>query len=174
VVIGSRVEEIVDNRSSTFAAAVKGPGIAKLVPGLHWAMRRRRLHRMIALPLALWFVALATDVGGIDACPMHDAMAHAAASMHMAGMPGMSAAAGRMAAPGGPAAPPADGPVHCTCMGLCCGCAMATLPTGPAFHLAAMIVLRHGVQIERARRAFAVAAPHLLPPAIGPPALHSV
>ncbi len=131
-------------------------------------MRRRRLYRILALPLALWFVALATDVGGVDACPMHDRMAAAMAGM--AAMPGMASA---QAAPSAPAMPTPHGPVHCTCMGVCCGCAMATLPSAPVAHLAAAGSVSHTARIDRTRRPLPAAAPFVLPPAIGPPALRA-
>ncbi len=130
---------------------------------------RRRLYRIVALPLALWFVALATDVGGVDACPMHDAMAHgmaaAMATMPMGGMPGV----GR--GPATPAAPEQHGPVHCTCMGLCCGCAMATLPSTPTAALPAPLPVHRAIRIERAQAPLPAAAAFVLPPAIGPPAV---
>ena len=129
-------------------------------------MRRRRLYRILALPLALWFVALATDVGGVDACPMHDRMAAAMAGM--AAMPGMASA---QAAPSAPSVPTPQGPVHCTCMGVCCGCAMATLPSAPVAQFPAAAAVRHAPRIERATRPLPAAAPFVLPPAIGPPAL---
>ena len=135
-------------------------------------MRRRRLYRLVALPLSLWFVALATDVGGIDACPMHDAMTHAmsaSAMAHMA-MPQTPAVERGSDAP----APAPHGPMQCTCMGLCCGCAMATLPTTPASPVVVASVVRQAVPIERSARPLA-AAPHFrLPPSIGPPALLAI
>jgi hypothetical protein len=142
-------------------------------------MRRRRLHRILALPLALWFVALATDVGGLDACPMHDGMAH----MAMGQMAGMAAGdmsgtamgdmSGMTPAPAAPRAPQPHGPMQCTCMGACCGCAMATLPAGPAAVLPVLVAIRQAVSVERALRAPMRPAAHRQPPAIGPPALHT-
>ena len=134
-------------------------------------MRRRRVFRIVALPLALWFVALAADVGGVDACPMHDGMARgmsaAMVGMTPAGMPGMARA------PANPSTPAPHAPVHCTCMGVCCGCAMATLPSAPVAQLQVPAVLRDAVRIERARQSLAAPARFVLPPAIGPPALHA-
>ena len=126
------------------------------------------MHRIIALPLAFWFVVLATDVGGVDGCPMHDAMAHgAAAAMASMAMPGMTQA------PAAPAVPAPQGPMHCTCLGVCCGCAMATLPSTPAVSLPTAVALHQTVRIERAGRPLAAAARFVLPPSIGPPALHA-
>jgi hypothetical protein len=135
-------------------------------------MRRRRLFRLIGLPLSLWFVALATDVGGIDACPMHDAMAHGMSARAMAqmAMPHAAAASGSEHQP----AQAPQGPMQCTCMGLCCGCAMATLPTAPVTPVAAVAAARHDVPAGPVARAAATAPRYLLPPAIGPPALHSI
>jgi hypothetical protein len=136
------------------------------------SMRRRRLFRLIGLPLSLWFVALATDIGGIDACPMHDAMAHGMSVQAMAqmGMPHAPAASGSDRAP--THAP--QGPMQCTCMGLCCGCAMATLPTAPVTPVAAVAAVQHAVPTGPTARAAASAPRYLLPPAIGPPALHTI
>jgi hypothetical protein len=132
-------------------------------------MRRRRLFRIVALPLALWFVALATDVGGVDACPMHDAMSHATS----AAMPGMPGTPGMRGAPAAPSNPVPHGPVHCTCMGVCCGCAMATLPSSAVAQLPPVVVVHHARRIERTQRPLAAAVPFVLPPAIGPPALQA-
>lgn len=141
-------------------------------------MRRRRLFRLLALPLALWFVALSTDVGGVDACPMHDAPGGVMAGM--AGMPAM--AMGTMTVPTAPRtgaapsdgpAPAPHGPVRCTCMGACCCCAMATLP---ASAVSVPLVAALPASVDGALRVHAApaAAPRfLLPPANGPPALHS-
>jgi hypothetical protein len=132
-------------------------------------MRRRRLYRIVALPLALWFVALAADVGGVDACPMHDAMAHgvSGAMMTMATPHAPVAARG----PAAPMAPAPRAPVHCTCMGVCCGCAMATLPPWQTAQLPAAGWPQHVVRVDRAQRPLAAPAPFVLPPSIGPPAL---
>ncbi|MGH7668576.1 MAG: hypothetical protein ACRENQ_03710 [Gemmatimonadaceae bacterium] len=136
-------------------------------------MYRRRLYRIVALPLVVWFVALATDVGGVDACPMHDAMARAAsgatAAMHMAQMPGMIGNSGAPTAPD----VPQQGPMHCTCMGLCCGCAIATLPSTPVTTVLVPMAVRRPVRIAGAPMGFAAARLHVLPPSIGPPSLHA-
>ena len=136
-------------------------------------MRRRRPYRIVALPLALWFVALATDVGGVDACPMHDAMAAAMAGM--AGMAGMAMPQlpTMTQAPASPNAPLPTGPIHCTCMGACCGCAMATLPSTSGMPFVAATAVRTQVPIEPTQRPLPAAAPFVLPPAIGPPALQA-
>ncbi len=145
-------------------------------------MRRRRLFRLIALPLGLWFVALSTDLGDLDACPMHAAMqAGMGMSMDMpaggAGMSGMAMAS----APTAEAAPaPADtpvpvphGPLHCTCIGMCCGCAMASLPSNAARVPPAAVVAARPAAPVRAVTAVPAPPRYLRPPAIGPPALHT-
>jgi len=136
-------------------------------------MRRRRFFRLIALPLALWFVALSTDVGGVDACPMHDAPGGvmAGSMTGMAGMAGM--AMGTMTMPTAPGdAPAPHGPVHCTCMGACCGCAVATVPAPAVPVPLVAVVAASAVSAPRAHAAPVVAPRFLLPPANGPPALH--
>jgi hypothetical protein len=134
--------------------------------------RRRRLYRIIALPLSLWFVALSTDVGDLDACPMHKAMdrdmAVAMANMAMGSTP-MA-----MPAPNAPAAPDQHGPMPCTCLGVCCGCTMAPIASSPATPALPLVVVEDAVLVERAQRPLAAPTPHRLPPSIGPPALHIV
>ena len=133
-------------------------------------MRRHRLFRIFAIPLAAWFVAFAMDVGGVDACPMHDGMAHAMS----AAMPGMApnSMPGMRPAPADPTAPAPHAPVHCTCMGACCGCTIATLPPAPEAPVAAIAAVRGAARIDHVERPLAAPAPFLLPPSIGPPALH--
>jgi len=141
-------------------------------------MRRRRFFRLIALPLALWFVALSTDVGGVDACPMHDAPLGVMAGA-MGGMAGMAmgtmsmpTASRTAATPADAPGPPPHGPVQCTCMGVCCGCAMATLPA-PVVSVPQVAALPAPVDGPLpAFTAPAMAPRFLLPPANGPPALH--
>lgn len=143
-------------------------------------MRRLRLYRLLALPLCFWFVAYSTDVGGLDACPMHDAPGGVMAGP-MGGMAGMAMGAMTMpaasradTAPADAPAPPPHGPAHCTCMGACCGCATATLPA-PAVSVPLVAALCASVAgAPRAHAAPVVAPRFLLPPANGPPALHIV
>jgi len=48
---------------------------------------------------------------------------------------------------------------------------MGTLPSAPGAHLPAVAAVRHIPRIERTVRPLPAAAPFVLPPAIGPPAL---
>lgn len=137
-------------------------------------MRRRRLNRILALPLCLWFVAYATDAGGIDACPMHSALAYQTAAA-MPGMPGMDGMAlahaeqvGR--APANAPAPDVPAPIHCTCMGACCGCAMATLPASGRMPVSAVVVAFRAAPIPRRDTPAPQTPRFLLPPSNGPPA----
>ncbi|HEY5219066.1 MAG TPA: hypothetical protein VIJ16_04615 [Gemmatimonadaceae bacterium] len=142
------------------------------------SMRRRRLFRILALPLSLWFLALTTDIGGIDACPMHDgAGSHSAAAMlGMMGMPAMPGMSGMATthAPNHSPTPAPRKPMHCTCMGVCCGCAMATLPATATAEFAVAAVRQVEYHVGFAPRPASSAPRFLLPPSIGPPTLHTV
>lgn len=129
--------------------------------------RRRRVFHFLALPLGLWFLALFTDVGGVDACPMDQVMDHvvavARADLAMPHTPQL------LPAPAGPAAPLSHAPLACNCIGTCAGSAMATLPAAPPVP-ALSIVSSHGAALlVRADLPRAAAAAYLLPPSIGPP-----
>lgn len=71
-----------------------------------------------------------------------------------------------------PASTP-PGPMHCTCIGLCCGCAMATLPASAVgVPVVAVSAIFRTAPLPAV--ASVPAAPRfVLPPAIGPPALHT-
>ncbi|MDE3152877.1 MAG: hypothetical protein KGL93_11580 [Gemmatimonadota bacterium] len=144
-------------------------------------MRRHPAFRFSALAFALWFVALSLDVGGVDACPMHDGPGAVMAThgmampgMAMPGMADMAPAPAVMQGSGAPHAPTPAAPVHCTCMGLCCGCAaLATVPA-PSIATAPLEALRRLVlPPDLAWRPVAAATAYLQPPSIGPPALHT-
>lgn len=130
--------------------------------------------------MALWFVALSTNAGGLDVCPM-DGVAQTVVGtpmqMPMGGrMAGMGAASRARVGPtpAPPVTPAPDGPAAPMCMGVCCCCnAMAVVP--PCLEQVpapAVLAIREPVPLAPA--AAAPAAPrYLLPPAIGPPALHT-
>ncbi len=128
------------------------------------------MFRFLALPLGLWFVVLFTDVGGIDACPVDRAMDHAVAvATADLAMPHLMQL---LPAPGGPAAPLSHAPLVCDCIGTCAGSAMATLPAPAPVPVLPIVTAGSGVLVVRVYRPRTAALPFLLPPAIGPPALH--
>lgn len=93
---------------------------------MHPAAGRRWWQRALACCLALWFVAVATELPVAHACAMHDAapaaVGHALAGHTLAGHAAVGYAAVRHAAHGAPHAP--DHPQRggaCTCLGHCCG-----------------------------------------------------
>lgn len=139
-------------------------------------MRRHPAFRFFALAFALWFVALSLDVGGVDACPMHDGpgAVMAMGGMAMPGMVDMAPMPAVAQASGMPHAPTPAAPVHCTCMGLCCGCAaLATVPASSISSTAFETLRRLVLPSDLAWRPVAGVAAYLQPPSIGPPALHT-
>jgi hypothetical protein len=134
-------------------------------------VHRRRSFRVLGLSMALWFLALFSGVGGLDVCPMDQAM-DAAVAVFRANLATPHVRL-LQSAPDGPLGTPPAMPMLCSCIGTCTGSPMASLPALSDVPIVMPPVASTAGAVEQPAGALPPPDPFILPPANGPPPLHT-
>jgi hypothetical protein len=144
------------------------PRCLRAAPAYYWQMLRIELHRLAAALLGPWFVLSVADLNPLDHCPMHHPAAVAMAGM-AAGGHGMAHSPGSNR----PSAPE-HGTTHagCTCIGGCVGTAPVARLERAATVVEATVTPSSRSPLPTPGVPAGADAQIVLPPAIGPPALH--
>ena len=130
-------------------------------------MPRSLTSRALGFATAMWFVALSTELAAFDSCDVHGRDAPGRGARVAIAVHGHHGVPSRQGAP-------TEHGKQCTCLGSgCCGTATGLAAAGECVVPPGTTITLTGSPPAARLVARADSPDHLLPPAIGPPALHA-